>query len=435
MTKALRIAPACAVAATLLCAELADAQGRVSGERPVEASLSYSVAVASYRSYGDALNRTRELASLDTRFYIAPVQVKGKTYYRVLAGLLEERDDAQLLAQRLVQMGVKQKVNSWDIRPSGLAFRFATYGFESEANGAVMRLRDSRIPAYALTGVSDDGSAIYYVYAGGYETRAEAGVLENQIMQAGLQAEFVERVGYLGEFPEVVAEADEPDQPAIPPAAVVPVAVPVAEDEPVARDEPVADPQPGGFAEEPEPAAARLGKADGVGLRLGVGTDVSGGLAYGVELTYTKGLGGSSFELSLGGFGGRFNETTVEAIHTYEEQTDILVIAVLANYLLLYSPQKSGAYFVAGVGVGAIFVEWEERSLTDTSLGTPLPGGGSMQSEDGSSAGSIVNLGVGFRFSQTFDIRGQVPTFFIFSAPGEASSVVPTFTVSLGFRF
>jgi hypothetical protein len=173
----------------------------------------------------------------------------------------------------------------------------------------------------------------------------------------------------------------------------------------------------------------------GLGVRAGIGTDIELGIAYGAEVNYTKEINFNALELGLVFYGGSFDEETDEGIHTYNEETTIFVAAALANFLFLYSMEKPGPYFVAGVGVGAISVDWEERSTTDTSLGPLLPGGGSMQSDEGTAAGSIINFGIGHRFSENLDIRGQVPTFFIASAPGDAASVVPTFTITVGYRF
>lgn len=41
----------------------------------------------------------------------------------------------------------------------------------------------------------------------------------------------------------------------------------------------------------------------------------------------------------------------------------------MANYLINYSPGKPRLFFVAGIRLGSINVEWEERSPTDESLG------------------------------------------------------------------
>ena len=90
---------------------------------------------------------------------------------------------------------------------------------------------------------------------------------------------------------------------------------------------------------------------------------------------------------------------------------------------------------MVGAGVGAFSVEWREESLTDSSLGTVLPGGGSFQEEDGSAAGLILNLGIGHRFSEKFDLRAQLPTFFIGSGENRGEKVVPTLTVTAGIAF
>ena len=83
--------------------------------------------------------------------------------------------------------------------------------------------------------------------------------------------------------------------------------------------------------------------ADGVGLRAGIGTDITGGIAYGVELNYTRGLGLNAVELAAVFFGGSFEEDSEEGIHTYFEETDIVVVAALANYLFSYSLDKPGS--------------------------------------------------------------------------------------------
>jgi hypothetical protein len=172
-----------------------------------------------------------------------------------------------------------------------------------------------------------------------------------------------------------------------------------------------------------------------IGIRAGIGTDKTFGLAYGAGgnylLTYPK----SSLELGVLLFGGSFDETSDEGIHTYEETTDIFVFAAMANYLIGHTPQQPGMFFIAGIGLGSVSIEWEERSSTDVSLGTPLPGGGSMQSEDGSAGGTVFNLGVGSAFAGGFDVRAELPVIVTFSAPGESSAVVPTLIVTAGYRF
>lgn len=90
-------------------------------------------------------------------------------------------------------------------------------------------------------------------------------------------------------------------------------------------------------------------------------------------------------------------------------------------------------YFLAGTGLAFISYEWEERSDNDSSLGTPLPGGGSMQSEDGGTGGVIFNVGLGFTFGSPFDLRFEAPIMIPFGI--ENVGVVPLFMLTAGYRF
>jgi hypothetical protein len=182
---------------------------------------------------------------------------------------------------------------------------------------------------------------------------------------------------------------------------------------------------------EPYPYSNESGS---IGIRAGIGTDINLGLVYGGGINYLINLNQNAVEIGLVVFGGNSEETT-EDYNTYTETTDVLVYGVLANYLFGYELKKSAVFGVVGFGFSAISVEWEESSPDDESLGTPLPGGGSKQSEDATAAGSILNLGFGIAFDGGFDIRVEAPIIFIFDAPGNASSIVPTFMATLGYHF
>ena len=171
------------------------------------------------------------------------------------------------------------------------------------------------------------------------------------------------------------------------------------------------------------------------GIRGGAGTDVSGGVAWGFGGTYLFPAQSNQVEFGIEFFGGSFEEETDEGNNTYVENTDIFVFALNANLLVGYEREELKPFFIAGVGLGSITVEWEESSATDSSLGTPLPGGGSMQSDDGSAGGTILNLGVGQSFGNGFELRLEFPVIVTFSPPGGASSVVPAATLMGGLRF
>jgi hypothetical protein len=179
-----------------------------------------------------------------------------------------------------------------------------------------------------------------------------------------------------------------------------------------------------------------------IGIRGGAGTDVNLGVAYGIGVNYLISFPKNSLELGVQFFGGSYKETSDNgydksdnAYNKYKEKTDLTVIGVMANYLIGYKPREPSFFFVTGIGLASIDIEWEEKSDTDDTLGELMPGGGSKQSEGGSAVGTVLDLGIGRSFSKGFDIRAEVPIIVTSSAPGEASSVIPTFIVTLGYRF
>jgi hypothetical protein len=147
------------------------------------------------------------------------------------------------------------------------------------------------------------------------------------------------------------------------------------------------------------------------GIRAGIGTDISLGISYGAGFNYRL---KENMELGLVLFGGKFSETSNNGFNDYDETTNIFAIATQANWLVNHSPDETKPFFIAGTGIAFISYEWEEKSATDTSLGTPLPSGGSMQSEEG---------GAGMTFNGPFDLRFEVPIMIPFGI--EYVSVVP----------
>jgi hypothetical protein len=167
------------------------------------------------------------------------------------------------------------------------------------------------------------------------------------------------------------------------------------------------------------------------GIRGGVGTDINLGLGYGFGVNYIFPV--SNFELSVVFFGHHSEETT-EEFNTYNETTDLFVYGVMGNYLFGYRHKEPGLFGIVGFGFCAVSLDWEESSPDDNSLGTPLPGGGSKQSESGTGGGTILNVGFGYSFGE-LNLRAEFPVIVAFAAPGDASSVAPTFMVTLGYNF
>ncbi len=166
-----------------------------------------------------------------------------------------------------------------------------------------------------------------------------------------------------------------------------------------------------------------------IGIRGGMGTDISGGMAYGGGANF---LLTNTFELGLVGFASTHVEET-SGTHTYTETTKLLAIGLLANYLVNYDPDNISPFFIAGIGVASISGTWEETSKTDTSLGTALAGGGSRQEKSFGIGGPVFNVGAGIAFGHGIDIRLEVP--IIYGTIAGSSYVIPTFILTLGYRF
>ena len=53
----------------------------------------------------------------------------------------------------------------------------------------------------------------------------------------------------------------------------------------------------------------------------------------------------------------------------------------------------------------------------------------------GGGGGTIFNLGVGYATAKGLEIRAELPVIMAFSAPEEATAVIPTFIATVGYRF
>jgi hypothetical protein len=174
--------------------------GEVVGPRsaaaPVTPPLRFSIAVASYTSASIAEGRLRTLsaATPGVPWVIAPVLVRGVTYYRVLAGMVEDTAAAEALAARLAPL-IPGDPEDWLVRATGSAFDFGEWESPDLARAALSRVRGAGIPAHVARIDYDDGSARWRIYAGGFADAAEAAHLESLIDRAGLEAVLTARLG------------------------------------------------------------------------------------------------------------------------------------------------------------------------------------------------------------------------------------------------
>ncbi|MFC1495963.1 hypothetical protein ACFL52_00945 [Candidatus Margulisiibacteriota bacterium] len=170
------------------------------------------------------------------------------------------------------------------------------------------------------------------------------------------------------------------------------------------------------------------------GARLGVGMDISGGIAYGLAGTYhipvDKGTVG---EIGLSLYGTNNSIDYTENSYNYTDKTQMLVFGLLVNYIANYVPNNP--FFLAGVGLAGSNVTFKRSSTNDTSLGTLDGSGGSYYDVAGFAFGSVINFGLGFLFDGGFDLRLETPLLFLFSNYGRSATFVPTITLTGGYQF
>ena len=106
-------------------------------------------------------------------------------------------------------------------------------------------------------------------------------------------------------------------------------------------------------------------------IRGGVGTDISGRLAYGIGGNYLIDLQSNALESGILFFSCSFEEESTEGIHICKEKTDTFVFGMMANYLINYSPGKPRLFFVAGIGLGSIKNLFEKSFRVESCVSKP----------------------------------------------------------------
>ena len=170
-----------------------------SGEIPAGSEFSapdlpYSVLVASFALPEDANRQLHELDVDGLLFFVAPTPIRGRTYYRILAGAREDRLGAEALMRELVDAGAKEQLRAWDVRPVRFSYELGTYSENRAAGRRVAQLQEAGIPAYRLEGGTEQ-EPTYRIYAGAYESEQAAEVLGRALEEAGETARLVTRRG------------------------------------------------------------------------------------------------------------------------------------------------------------------------------------------------------------------------------------------------
>jgi hypothetical protein len=171
------------------------------------------------------------------------------------------------------------------------------------------------------------------------------------------------------------------------------------------------------------------------GVRAGVGTDLQLGLGFGVGGSYmwNSGGGGTAFELgadiyyhhSTDSYTDQRGSVTVKG----EDKTTLTVFGVRANALFNYNPNEKSVYFIAGFGFVVASLQWEENE------NAPNWNAPYHDKAEGTSAGNIVNIGIGIPLGRNLDVRLETPMLYFYSAAGKSATFAPTATIGLSYRF
>jgi cell division septation protein DedD len=162
------------------------------GGAPENPLLAFALTLGSFEDLPSA--EARAVANRrtfpDLEFVVAPVEVDGRAWFRLLAGPASDRAAVDGVRERLVGGG-RGGGGDWIVRRAPLAFLVAAHSSLPLARRNVQALEDSGIPSYVLVHRGENGAVRYRVYVGAYANAAEAGYMarildENRIEDAQL---------------------------------------------------------------------------------------------------------------------------------------------------------------------------------------------------------------------------------------------------------
>lgn len=144
----------------------------VSLESPVAA---YVLALSSWSDLESAQNRAKayNVALPDVQFIVAPVEVDGRPWYRLLAGPAVDRAQLEEVRDRLARARTGNQ-DDWIIREARLAYLVGAPPSLELAQRQTGVLEGLGIPAHILAYTSPEGETRYRIYSGAYANAAEA---------------------------------------------------------------------------------------------------------------------------------------------------------------------------------------------------------------------------------------------------------------------
>ncbi|MCK4924207.1 MAG: hypothetical protein KAS61_04485 [Spirochaetes bacterium] len=166
-------------------------------------------------------------------------------------------------------------------------------------------------------------------------------------------------------------------------------------------------------------------------VRGSVGFDpIGGGFGFGGGAGYRFSVGSAYNEVLADFFYSTSKETSTEGNWEYDYQDWLYIFGVRWDWLFLYTPYENGFYALAGVGFWFGGFEWKETStwIPDGSAG---PTGG----EEGSSGGSIFNVGAAWVFAKRWEVRLELPILISFGSYYRSTGVAIPITASIMYAF
>jgi hypothetical protein len=162
------------------------------GLPPSEAAAGFSLTLGSYRDaavahlQAEALSRERP----ELLFVVAPVEVDGELFHRLLVGPSSDATAAGLRAE-LSRTLTQEDPSGWVVRETPLAFHLARYATLEEARARAAELSLLEVPAYVLEDAPPGETHAFDVWAGAYADSLEASwlghILEGEDVVASLK--------------------------------------------------------------------------------------------------------------------------------------------------------------------------------------------------------------------------------------------------------
>jgi hypothetical protein len=164
--------------------------------------------------------------------------------------------------------------------------------------------------------------------------------------------------------------------------------------------------------------------------RAGLGTDINLGIAVGGGLGYLMEFPSLppvdfGFDFYYSHSVANSQEMVGTSLNDYKDTSTLMVYAVSANLLYKYRPGARGFYFITGMGVGAVSVDWIHDSPQDASY---------RDSGKYTAAGLLVNLGAAYAFGTGLELRLAAP-ILVFNGPLGSVGFAPMLNLAAAMRF